>query len=131
MVMQLARINPKYAKDTMYDYVDEMIIELPTEIIGESATPASNHLFEIRDGGDNDQLLTPEFSEEFHHLVSKTIFLSKRARPDLQTAVTFLTTRVKAPDHNDRKKSSKLMKYLQETRCLPLILEDDDSDVLK
>ena len=45
---------------TMYDYVGEVINELPTEMIGELATPASNHLFEIRDDGDNDQLLTPK-----------------------------------------------------------------------
>ena len=100
---------------TIYDYVDKIINELPTEMISESATPASNHLFEIRDDGDNDQLLTPELSEEFHHLVARTLFLSKRAQPNLQTAVAFLTTRVKAPDNDDRKKLSKLMKYLQDT----------------
>ena len=99
----------------MYDYVDEMINELPTEMIGESATPASNHLFEIHEDNDDDQLLTPALSEEFHHLTAKTLFLSKRACPDLQTTVAFLTTRVKAPDNDDRKKLAKLMKYLQDT----------------
>ena len=54
-----------------------------------------------------------------------------RVRFDLQTAVAFLTTRVKAPNNDDRKKLSKLMKYLQETQYLPLILEGDDSSVLK
>ena len=119
-------------KITMYDYVDEMINELQTEMIGKSATPAASHLFKIRDDDDTNQLLKPELSEEFHHLVAKTLFLSKRARPDLQTAVAFLTTRVKSPNNNDQKKLSKLMKYLQDTRrYLPLILEDDDSSVLK
>ena len=70
-------------KISMYDYVDEMIDKLPTEMIGKSATPASNYLFEIREDNDADQLLTPELSEEFHHLVAKTLFLSKQARPDL------------------------------------------------
>ena len=70
-------------KITMYDYIDEMISELPTEMIGESATPVFNHLFEIREDNDDDQLLTPELSEECHHLTSKTLFLSKQARPDL------------------------------------------------
>ena len=118
-------------KITIYDYVDKMISELPTKMIGESATPTSNHLFEIRDDDDTDQLLTPELSEEFHHLVVKTLFLSKWAWPDLQTAVAFLTTRVKSPDNDDPKKLSKLMQYLQEAQYLPLILEDDDSGVLK
>ena len=96
-------------------------------MIGESATPASNHLFKIREDNDDSQQLTPKLSEEFHHLTAKTLFLSKRARPDLQTAVAFLTTRVKAPDNDNQKKLAKLMKYLQETQYLSLILEDDDS----
>ena len=93
--------------------------------------PASNHLFEIRDHNDANQLLTPKLSEEFHHLVAKTLFLSKQAKPDLQTAVLFIATRVKSPNNDDRKKLSKLMKYLQETQYLPLILEEYDSGVLK
>ena len=88
-------------KITMYDYVDEMISKLPTEMIGKSATPASNHLSEISDDDDNNQLLTPDLSEEFHHLVAKTLFLSKQSRPDLQTTVAFLTTRVKSSDSDD------------------------------
>ena len=108
-----------------------MISELPTEIIGESATPTSNNLFKIRDDGNNDQILTPELSEKSHHLEAKTLFLSKRAQPDLQTALVFLTTRVKSPDNDDQKKLFKLIKYLQETQYLPLVLEDKDSGVLK
>ena len=67
-------------KITMYDYVDKIINKLPTEMISESATPASNHLFVIRDDGNNGQLLTSELSEEFHQLVAKTLFLSKQAQ---------------------------------------------------
>ena len=118
-------------KITMYDYVDEMINKLPTEMIGESSTPAASHLFKIRDNDDVNRLLTPDLSEEFHHLVAKTLFLSQQARPDLQTAVAFLTTRVKSPNNKDQKKLSKLMKNLQDTRYIPPILEDDDSGVLK
>ena len=118
-------------KITKYDYVDKIISVLPTEMIGESATPASNHWFKIRNDGNDDQLLTPKLSEEFHHLVAKTLFLSKQAQPNLWTAVEFLTTRVKLPDNDYQKKLSKLMKYLQETQYLPLILENDDSGVLK
>ena len=76
-------------KITMYDYINEMIDELSTEMIGGSATPTSNHLFEIREDNDDDQLLKPELSKEFLHLVAKTLFLSKQARPDLQTTVVF------------------------------------------
>ena len=70
-------------KITMYDYIDGMISKLSTKMIGESATFASNHLFEICDDNDTNQLLTPKLSEEFHHLVMKTGFLSKWAQLDL------------------------------------------------
>ena len=70
-------------KIKMYDYVDEIISKLPTEMIGELATLVSNHLFEVRDNDDKNQLLTPKLSEEFHHLVAKSLFISTRARPDL------------------------------------------------
>ena len=64
-------------KITMYDYIDGMISELPNKMIGESTTPASNYLFKIRKDNDDDQLLTPELLKEFHHLIAKTLFLSK------------------------------------------------------
>ena len=50
--MTIGFLNIGKVKITMYDYVDEMISELPTEMIGKSVTPASNHLFEIRDNDD-------------------------------------------------------------------------------
>ena len=48
----------------------------------------------------------------FHTNTVKLLFLSKRARPDVQTVVAFLTTRVRAPDEDDYKKLSRVMKYL-------------------
>ena len=50
-------------KIIVYDYIDEMISNLPTKMIGELATPASNHLFEIRDDDNKNHFLTPELSE--------------------------------------------------------------------
>ena len=115
----------------IYDYVDEIISKLPTVMISESSTPVSNYLFEIRNDGNDDQLLTPQLSKGFHHLVATTIILSKRAQPNLQTAVAFLTTRVKAPNNDNWKNLSKRIKYLQKTQYLPLIVEDYDSSLLK
>ena len=48
----------------------------------------------------------------FHHNVAKLLFLCKRARPDLQTAVAFLSTWVQRPDRDDYKKLARAMKYL-------------------
>jgi len=104
----------------MIEYIDDMLTSLPKNMDGESATPAGNNLFMVNP----DALLLPApESEIFHHYVAKLLFLCKRARPDIQTSVAYLSTRVKAPDVDDQKKLSRVMRYLRATRDLPLTLE--------
>ena len=66
----------------------------------------------------------------FHHNVAKLLFLCKRAQPDIQTAVAFLSTHVKQPDCDDYKKLGRVMKYLQKTITLTLTLEADDLQLI-
>ena len=100
-----------------------MLTELPEDMEGLATTPAAEHLFKIND---TPTYLTDEDAMFFHHNVAKLLFLCKRACPDLQTAVAFLSTRVKKPDHDDYKKLAQAMKYLRKTITLPLTLEADD-----
>ena len=113
-------------KFTMYDYLRRMFEELPEEMIGRSEQPAGAYLFQTND--ENGVLLPKKKAEEFHHLTAKLLFLSKRARPDICTAVAFLCTRVQKPDVDDWKKLGKLMMYLQGTAGLPLIIGVDDTN---
>ena len=53
--------------------------------------------------------------------------MSKHARPDVSTAIAFLTTRVRAPDVDDWRKLSCIMEYLRDDRLRPLILSADGS----
>lgn len=69
--------------------------------------------------------------EDFHTYVAKCLFLCKRARPDIQTAVAFLTTRVIDPDTDDWKKLLRLLSYLKGTKELVLTLEVDVINILK
>ena len=69
--------------------------------------------------------------EEFHTFVAKSLFLSKRGRPDISTAIEFLTTRVKEPDVDDWKKLLQLMFYLKQTKDLVLTLEMDNLNIFK
>ncbi len=39
-----------------------------------------------------------EQADTFHHTVYQLLFVANRARRNIQTAVSFLTTRVQAPD---------------------------------
>jgi hypothetical protein len=113
---------------TMDKYITDMLNELPLDTTGVSATPAGVHLFEVNK--DNPKLLDTEQLEFFHHYVAKLLFLCKRARPDIQTAVAFLCTRVKQPDDDDYKELTRVMKYLRGSPNLPLILEGSNIGVV-
>ena len=59
------------------------------------------------------------------------LYLCKRARPDMQTAIAFLCTRVKQPDVDDWKKLARAIRYLRGTKDLGLTLEADGSGIIK
>jgi hypothetical protein len=113
---------------TMYDYIDDVLEEVPADMKGVAATPAANHLFTVNEKCDK---LDEETAETFHHLTAKLMFLCKRARPDIHMAVAFLSTRVKSPDLDDWKKLARTIRYLRRTKCRDLCLEADRLDVKK
>ena len=113
----------------MEDYVKTVLEESPADMSGEAATPAANHLFETN--SNSPTLLDKDKSELFHHITAKLLFLCKRARPDIQTAVAFLCTRVKAPDVDDYKKLARVIKYLRGTVNMPLTLEAENLQLVK
>ena len=84
----------------MFDYIDNMLGDLPEDMCGMVTSPGADHLFTMSNTG---KKLTREQSDMFHHNVAKLLFLCKRARPDIQTAMAFLTTHVMAPDEDDYK----------------------------
>ena len=69
--------------------------------------------------------LDDKTADLFHHYTAQLLFLSKLARPDLQTAISFLCTRIMEPDIDDYKKLASVMKYIQMYLNLPLILGSD------
>jgi hypothetical protein len=118
-------------KVTMFDYLDEILTtfsKIEPKEDGTKSTAAPSNLFTI----DEDcEKLAPERAKQFHNLVAKTLYATKRARPDTCTSVAFLTTRVQEPDKDDWKKLTHLMKYIRGTRDLPLILGANGSGILK
>jgi len=82
-------------------------------VIGKLTTSAAKHLHEVNIN--NPGWLTDGDGQHFHTMVAKLPFVSKRARPDMQEAVAFLTTQVKTPDTDDYKKLGKVLKYLRGT----------------
>jgi len=116
------------AKIDMKQYITNILDEMPIEMAGGCTTPAANHLFEVDPEAEklNDQ--TKEF---FHHVTAQLLFLCKRARPDIQTAIAFLCTRVQHPDCDDYKKLARVIKYLRSTTNIPLRLQADSLKIAK
>ena len=90
---------------------------------GLATTPASSYLFNTDPGC---KKLCKEQEQLFHHLVAKLLYLSKRTRQDIQTAVAFLCTRVREPDTDDYKKLTKVMQYIRNMKDMTLTIEPDD-----
>jgi hypothetical protein len=106
-------------KINMQKYITKIIDEFPEEITSTSATPAADYLFTVREDG---RKLNEEQATAFHHTVYQFLFAANRARCDIQTTVSFLTTRVQEPDEDDWGKLKRVIKYLNGTRYLKLTL---------
>ena len=99
---------------SMIKYLQKVIEEFPETLRGAKASPARDNLFEIRE--ENDRKLLPENqASQFHRTEAKLLFLCMRVRPDVQTPVSFLTTRVKEPDEDDSVKLRYGLMYLKGT----------------
>ena len=109
------------AKFSMFDYLEDIIKNLPADLrtTRNTSTPAAEHLFNVDPKATK---LTQKKADEFHHYVAKLLFAAKRARPDIQTAVAFLCTRVKSPDTDDWKKLQRVLGYIRDTIFLPLTI---------
>ncbi len=84
----------------MVNYLKSVIAKFPEMITGKAAMPAADHLFTVRDEKEA-RALKEESALIFHHTVAQLLFMSTRARRNIQMAVAFLTTRVKSPDKDD------------------------------
>jgi Reverse transcriptase (RNA-dependent DNA polymerase) len=109
---------------SMYDFIAELLKETPEELLkGPAKSPASNYLFHVNAAA---QKLDNESAVLYHHLTAKLLYLSKRTRPDLLPTVSFLCTRVQAPDVDDWKKLGRCLTYLRDNANEPYILSMDD-----
>lgn len=91
-------------------------------------TPAAEHLFQVRDDAVK---LSEKKAKVFHNFAARGLFATKRSRPDIHTAIAFLTTRVREPDEDDWKKLQRMMRNLQGTLDLVLTLSGDETDIVK
>ena len=76
-------------KISMVPYVEEIISNFPDSLgMLTATTPAGDHLFQTRNLKAA-KLISEDQAIQFHHNVAKLLFVSTRARQDIQTTVIF------------------------------------------
>ena len=74
---------------TMIDMIEKMLDDVPDDMDGVKNSPAQEHLFKVNEDGVR---LSEEKRVIVHKNTAKLLFISQRARPDVQTATSFLCT---------------------------------------
>ncbi len=112
--------------DMIY-YIEGMIEEFPYDIKSITTTPWTEKLLKV-------QKDAPKLEEArrsiLHTYVMKSMFLCKRARPDIEPAIAFLSSRVKEPNEGDWTKLLRVLGFLKGTKNDVLRLEADDTNTL-
>ena len=97
-------------KDQLQEAID-MFIEIEGEdVIEEVTSPATRKLREVNP---DCELLSEDKSNGFYSIVSKLLWIMKRARPDLETAISFLCTRVSKSNLDDWKKLRRVIAFIK------------------
>ena len=77
-----------------------------------TVTPAAHYLFNVNEEAEQ---LGKEQSEIFHSTTAKLLYIMQRARPDIETAVSFLMKRVSKSNIEDWKKLRRVIGFLKGT----------------
>jgi hypothetical protein len=110
---------------SMSGYINELLSEY--EVQGYAVSPATDDLFK---SNEDDERLDKEQSEIFHSRVSKLLYLAKRVRPDILTAVAYLSTTVQCSTVKDMEKLNRVLRYINKTKDLVLRLDCNDPMVI-
>jgi hypothetical protein len=114
-------------KVDMRYYIEGMCEEFPHEIKATKVAPWTEKLFKVQKDA---KKLEEARRSTFHTFVMKGMFLCKRARPDIEPAISFLSSRVKDANENDWAKLLRVLGFLKGTINDVLTLEADDTNTL-
>jgi hypothetical protein len=109
-----------YVSISQYGLVDEIIGDLHIESGDTAVTPASANLFKK---SEQSSFLNQIDKERYHSITAKMLYVAKRSRPDILTALSYLTTTVSNPTNEDYLKLKRVGRYLNGTKRLNLNLE--------
>lgn len=95
------------------EYIDEAIEHFGEDVSIKVISPATKNLFEV------DEASTPldrKKQDIFHSVVARLLWIMKRSRPDLETAVSFLCTRVSCSTTEDWNKLKRVLQFVNQTK---------------
>lgn len=105
-------------KNYIYESFDIFTL-FQEKISKEASTTTKNNLFKIIK---NSKRLGKDQSKDFYHILYKLLYVSKRARLDIDVAVSFLCLRVTCSIVEDRDKLRRFLHYLYGTINLERII---------
>ena len=112
MKITLDRKNRNIIID-MEDQLNEAFVMFGEEVDQTVTSPANKNLFTTYDMDSKE--LDEARSEIFHSVTAKLLFIMKRARPDIETAVSYLMTRVSKSNEKDWEKLRRCLGFIKGT----------------
>jgi len=88
----------KIAEILTKDKIEEVIKMIGKELKGSVSSPATKKLFIVSPATNQ---VSNKKSDVFHSVTAKLLFITKREKPDIETAISFLTTMVYKRDDDD------------------------------
>ena len=113
---------------SMMEYIKECFVAYGEEIGKGVNTPSKRDLFHI-DG--EAKALSEAKMDIFHHIVAKLLYVSKRARVDIDLTISFLCTRVSRSTDEDWLKLRRLLEYLFGTIDMARIIGANGLDLME
>ena len=97
-------------KNQLLNVIDMFACDKGQDIEGTVTPPAQKHLQYFNP---DYKPLSNEKKESFHSIVTTLLWSMKRARPELETAVGFLCTKVSKSDENYWKKLRRVITFVK------------------
>ena len=112
MKIKIDRKEKKVMID-MREQLNEAFEMFEGDIEANVLTPANKNLFKTFDGESKE--LDNVKSDIFHSVTAKLLFIMKRGRPDIETTISYLMTRVSKSNEKDWEKLKRCLGYLKKT----------------
>jgi hypothetical protein len=122
--------NPGMVRVTMKQNVDAILADArpPTTSAAHPLTPASAELFDITP---ESQRLSMADEKYFRTFVARALYVAKRVRPEILTAIAFLTTRAHICTEEDMCKLNRVVGYLRGAPDRGIIIDFGPNPVTK